>query len=296
MGENRNALGFTDRQLKVILDFCTVATQEPKIPYGEFHRKHSNYARKQTTIYILNKAYSCSVLSGPFLFCNKGIEVTLVRDHPNSLKLLEEEEKSDTTFAIALCGEWSLLSFKKGASTLECAYTITPSYLTKEKIEGLTFSEKGKLSKDPCPSGWKDLDWKIYELFGYPRDISYTKAGEKLDMHWKTVRKHYCKILKQCKVLSCFFPLGYTGYHYIFLTFRTQYEVGLVRALKKLDRTSYLYKYNDMILLILFLPPDPLSYNKASSRFRQLEEMGLIHKLRVSIPIEWYRPTFNLRD
>ena len=82
--------------------------------------------------------------------------------------------------------------------------------------------------------------------------------------------------------------LSYEGYQYVFLTFKTEYETGLLNALKKLDRTSYLYKYRDMIILIAFLLPEPLSYNSAVDKFKELEEVGIIHDLRVSIPREWH--------
>jgi hypothetical protein len=51
-----------------------------------------------------------------------------------------------------------------------------------------------------------------------------------------------------------FFPFGYSGYNKLFVTPRTKYEVRLVKALRKLDRTTYLWKSNDTIILSLFSP------------------------------------------
>ncbi len=158
------------------------------------------------------------------------------------------------------------------------------------------FDEEGKIESDPSPKEWDELDWAVYETFGYPREISFVRAGQILDVPWTTVKYRYERILQQCRVLNCFFPLGHAGYHYIVLTFGTKYETGLVRALQRIDRTTYIYKFRGTILLILFLLPHPLSYNKAGDRFKELEEMGIIHDLRVSIPIRWWKPTFNLKE
>lgn len=85
----------------------------------------------------------------------------------------------------------------------------------------------------------------------------------------------------------CFFPIGFENYQYVLLTFKTKYEVGLEKALSKLDRTTYLYKYNELIVLQLQVDPTGQEYNKVAARFEELEEMGIIHDLSVSIPIGW---------
>jgi hypothetical protein len=59
-----------------------------------------------------------------------------------------------------------------------------------------------------------------------------------------------------------FLPLGYYGYHYILLTFETEYEIGLVRALRRLDHSSYLQKFNNTLVLTLFLLPEAQSYSE----------------------------------
>ena len=86
------------------------------------------------------------------------------------------------------------------------------------------------------------------------------------------------------KVLTCFFPNGFYDYQSVLLTFKTKYEVGLEKALSELDRSSYLYKYDSTIILLIFIDRDTQVYNKITKRFGELEEMGIIHDLRVSIP------------
>ena len=295
VSEGKNRLGFTQKQLKTILDFCTEAGKEPRLSYSEFHRRYNPYSRKQSTIKLLNKAYSRTVITGPFIYCNRGIEVTLIKDERSPLKMLKEKKHdNETNYAIALSGDWSLISFKYGASTLEHTCTVIPASLssTQVEVEDLMFYEEGKLEPDPYPHGWDELDWSIYELLDYPREVSYLEVGKKLGVSWKTVQYRFKKMLTQCKTLSCFFPFGYSGYNKLFVTFRTKYEVGLVKALRKLDRTTYLWKSRDTIILSLFFPPEPMSYNRGVERLKELEERGVIHDLHVSIPIRWYNVFF----
>lgn len=298
MGERRkhkkNRIGFTPRQLGVILDFCRELPNDSRISYSKFHRKNGTYSRKQSTIQLLNEAYRKRVLVGPYIFCNRGIEVILLDDKRNSTELLSREKRSEnTTFAMTLKGDWSFFCLKFGDNSLEHVSTIIPYCQSENRVEDLMFEEPGKLAPDPFPIGWDDLDWEIYDIMGAPREVSFVNAGKKLERPWKTIQNRFNKIKRQCKTLAYFLPLGYSGYNYIFLTFRTKYEIGLANALKRLDRSSYIQKFKDMILLTLFLSPEPLSLNNVSRRFQDLEEMGIIHDLRVSIPTKWWKPNYD---
>ncbi len=306
MGE-KNPLGFTQKQLKIILDYCRKTRINPRIPYNEFHRKYSSYFRKQSTIDLLNRAYESYVVLGPRLFCNRGLEVTLIKDDRNPHELISEirrenkkykkqYEKDKYTYAIALSGEWSFMSLKLGASILEFADTPIPTFPSNYSVEDLMFDQIGLLDRDPYPQFEDELDMEIYELMKSPRKITFRKAGEELNIPWTTAQYRFKKIIKQCKILACFFPLGYYGYQYSVYTFKTKYEIGLIETLKRLDRTSYVYRFNGMILLILFLDPGPLSINKASDRFQHLEEIGIIRDLRASIPTRWWKPNYDFPD
>jgi hypothetical protein len=59
-------------------------------------------------------------------------------------------------------------------------------------------------------------------------------------------------ILKICHIWIPFFPNGYSNYAKYIISLKTDYETGLVKELKRLDRSSYVYKTNDAILLTLF--------------------------------------------
>lgn len=291
---DRNLLGFTDKQLGVILDFYRKFSEDPRISFGKFHRKDSPYSRKQSTIDLLNKAYKEYVLIGPYIYCNSGIDVTLLKTNKKPSKLLNEAKKSkEVTFAMTLKGDWSFLCLKRGRCSLNHVSTITPNFLSRNRIEELMFDEPGKLPSDPFPTGWDELDWDIYNRMGAPREVTFVDIGKQLEKPWKTIQNRFNKIKKSCKSLAYFLPLGYYGYEHLFITFETEYEIGLAHALRGLDHSSYIEKYNDTILLTLFVPPGPLSSNRASERFQDLEEMGIIHDLRVSIPTKWWKPNYD---
>jgi len=102
-----------------------------------------------------------------------------------------------------------------------------------------------------------------------------------------TTREYYIEILKQCKIITNFFPLGRKQYNPSLVTLKTDYEIGLVKGLKTLNRTTYLYKTNNTIILYLFISPLPKEQNHFADRFHRIEEMGLISDLHISTPYRW---------
>ncbi len=293
MGERRkdrkNPIGFTPRQLGVILDFCRELPNDSRISYSKFHRKNGTYSRKQSTTKVLMDAYRRMVLTGPFLFCNHKINANLIKtDQPSSAIFEEKKRDPLTTLAIELDGAWKLVWFYKGESSLQYTNTTIPNYLSQRDIKQIYPEEIGAFETDAAPQGWDALDWEIFNLMRFPRKYSYVEVGRRLDTPWKTVSNRFKKISQQCRSLACFFPLGFEGYQPIFLTFKTKFEIGIEKTLRKLNRSTYIYKFNDVIALMLFVAPEPWGYNNAVGHFKELEEMGIIHDLRVSIPINWH--------
>jgi hypothetical protein len=231
------------------------------------------------------------VISPPEIFCNTGVSVELLKPCGNQLELLKEcRNDPKTTYAIALCGDWDFVRVRKGASDLRFADRVIPTYPSEVTPHEITFGEKGKLQNDQYPHGWDEIDWEVYYLMKDP-SISYTEAireskkeGSALDR--KTIKRHFKKICKPCKIQMNFFPRGYKDYEKVFFTFYTNYEVGLHNALRKLDRTSFLWKFNDFIALNLFVE----HYCATVRHFKELEENGLIRNLKVSIPNRHYTP------
>jgi len=56
MERKKNIAGFTQKQLDLILKYCIVTRNEPKISYNSFHRQYSYYPRNQSTYNLLKKA------------------------------------------------------------------------------------------------------------------------------------------------------------------------------------------------------------------------------------------------
>jgi hypothetical protein len=240
---------------------------------------------------LIRNALKLHIIFPPEIFCNTGLSVELLKPCGNQLELLKEcRNDSKTTYAIALCGDWDFIRVRKGASDIKFADRVIPTYPSYIAPHEISFDKEGKLKEDLYPHGWDEIDWEVYYLMKNP-SISYTHAIREskkngMGLARETIKAHFEKILKDCKIHMSFFPKGYRGYEQIFLTFRTEYEVGLYDALKKLDRTSLLWKVQDFIVLILFVD----HYCATVRNFKELEENGLIRDLKVSIPNRHYTP------
>ena len=196
----------------------------------------------------------------------------------------EKKNDRNVRYAVSFCGEHAVLALKKGACVLQYAEAVIPSFPAKKTIQEIRLTEIGKLEPDPFPCNWDELDWKVYYRMKNPL-VSYPKVSHALGTTWQTVKNRYEKIAKSCKIWISFFPRGYDGYSQTFLTFKTDYEVGLRKELQKLDRTTYLYKFGDTVMINLFYELSIEHYT-----FSRLEKEGLIRDLSASIPIEWHRP------
>jgi hypothetical protein len=239
----------------------------------------------------MNDALDLMIISPPEIFCNVGVSVEFQKPCGNQLELLKECRKDPkTTYAIALCGDWDFVRVKRGASDLRFADRVVPTYPSDTAPHEISFDEKGLLKNDAYPHGWDEIDWEVYYVMKDP-SISFTEAIRKSKtegsgLNRKTIKRHFEKILKDCKIQMNFFPRGYKGYEQVFFTFRTECEVGLHKALKKLDRTSFLWKIQDFLVLNLFVD----LYCATVRRFKEMEENGLIRDLKVSIPNRHYTP------
>ena len=272
-------------QLNSIFSFVTVYAKNPRVSTRELHKKYSHYANRGATRGLIQEARKEKILIGPSLYCNSGLDVLLLTGDSISDEEFNKYKKDPTLkYAVSFLGSHSLLCFKKGASILKYSEAVIPSFPAKKSIDDLNLEEKGELPVDPYPHGWDEFDWAVFNHMKNPL-ISFQKVGSKLNVSWTTIKNRYKKILKSCKIWIGFFPKGYEGYNQTFLTFKTPYEVGLREELQKLDRTSYLYKFEDTIILNLF-PDDTLQHYV----FRKWEKEGKIQELRVSIPVEWYEP------
>ena len=232
------------------------------------------------------------VITGPVIYANVGIEVEFFDSLDDPVRFLHEcEQDNETTLAFALYGDWSFIRFRYGAAMLEFTDSILPHTYSGDNsfLEDIYIDEKGKLPVDPYPHGWSDDHWEIYRLMGAPRNHKIRNVIKKVDLSWETVIKYFYEVCSQCKVLSGFFPLGRKGYSFQLITFKTDYEIGLVNALKKLNRTTFIYKANGIVILCLNLIPRPFDFNFSTKKFVDLEEKGYIRDLHVCTPVDWHQ-------
>jgi hypothetical protein len=245
----------------------------------------TTYASFNALSLLIREAFEKEIISQPEIFCNHGLSVDLKNTTENPLELLEECKKDPlTTYAIALCGAWSFIRVRKGASDIKFSDRVTPTYPAKTTPQELWFETEGVLKEDHYPHGWDEIDWEVYFLMKNP-SLSFTEAIRRSrnsgsGISRPTLRKRFPKVLEACKVQMNFFPEGYEHYDKVFFTFKTKYEIDLFNALKDLDRTSILWKVKDYVILILFVE----QYCATVKHFKEIEENGLIHDLTVSIP------------
>jgi hypothetical protein len=180
---------------------------------------------------------------------------------------------------MALMGSYSLLAFKKGASILKSAVCVIPSYPPKKEIIDIELTEKGELKRSPYPNGWDDYDWKVYHAMRQP-NRSYGKVGGEIGSCWTTVRDHFRKILKDCDIWLSFYPKGYETYQKAILTFETKYETNLKEELSKIDRSTFLFKFNEKIILHL-----TFTHYSELRTFEIFKKERKIKNLRFSMPI-----------
>jgi hypothetical protein len=254
----------------------------PRVSVRNLHRECSHYRNREATRRLISDARKEQVIIGPWIWCNTGIDVEVHHDIDDPL-LFVEQKKGDprVTYIMALIGDPSVIVFKTGASILTYGESIIPTYPSQRTIESIQLTEKGKLPVDRYPHGWDDLDWQVYHEMRDP-SASFVKSGKNLGVSWHTVKNRFENIVKDCKSWVTFLPRGYNNYQQTVLLFKTEYEVGLRDELRKVDRTSILYKFGDTIMLQLFM-----DYALQNLFFYKLKREGLIHDLKVSIPIGW---------
>lgn len=287
----KNIMGFTHEQLLTLLGYCKIVRKTPRAHFTYIHKTLRTYSRKASIIDLTKKAYERQVITGPFLVTNGGIDVKMIFREKNTRELYQKaKEDKDTTLVMELeGGGLTLLHFKYGANTLQYTDAILPAMHRQPDpcVSDLVIKEKGMLERDNYPHGWDELDWKVYRFLNNVRR-NFTDVAQNLGISITTVSKRYKKIMKQSKSLICFFPNGIRNYNYQVVTFKTEYEKGIVSALKSLNQTTYVYKAYNTMILVLSLPLNSQSVNKSTRKFKELEENGLIHDLGVSTPFRWH--------
>ncbi|MGC1121535.1 MAG: hypothetical protein WBA22_10625 [Candidatus Methanofastidiosia archaeon] len=268
----------------ILYRFFLAYLKSPRIRVSKLHRDHSPYKVRNSTINLLKQGKENSVLIGPFLYCNSGIEVELIKKLKDPFYLmLQLRNDPSITKIVMMMGEYSLLVFRRGANMLKFAAATNPCFPSDHRIQHMNPRRCGKLPCDLYPEKWDHLDWDIYNEMIDP-NVSFPKISSKFkDVSWRTIRDRYNRIVNDCKVWMEFFPSGKKSYSQVFFTFKTDYEIGVKEELEKINRTSYLYKVGETLLLTLFLDNNMQQY-----AFLKLQKRGLIRDLTVSIPLRYW--------
>lgn len=271
--------------IKILHQYVTFCVQEKIVRSTLFHHKCKPYSRKQSTIDLINRAKKAKIIFEPQLLCIPDIDVEFYEYKTAPLIDLFEKKKNDpkVTYTMTLAGFYSLICFRYGKRSLTYVKCIIPSIPAKKHFNDidLTVYNKESLPEMRKPEKWDALDWKIYKERKYPT-ASSVKIGQKLGVTYVTVLNRYKKILKDCQIWIPFFPNGYKKYAQYVVTLKTAYETGLVKELKKLDRSSYVYKAGDTLILSLFF-----DRHLEIEKFLYLEKLGMIHDVRISFPLRY---------
>ena len=273
-------------RIQILRDYVAYCVERKEVRVAKFHRAFKPYSRKQSTIDLVKKAIKRNIIFPPRLLCLQDTSTRLISYENVPLIDSYEEKKSDPDvyLVMALAGAYSLMYFKRGEKNLTFTTCIYPSYPARISFDQIdpTAYKKGALPELQKPQKWDALDWKIYKERNDPTRSS-VKIGQKLGISYDTVLTRYKKILKECQIWMPFFPRGYYQYVPYVLMMKTAYEIGLINELKKLDRSSYVYKVDDTLILTLFFDS-----RLEIESFLQLEKKRAIHDLRVSFPLRTY--------
>ena len=270
--------------LEKVRQYVSYCVSEKDVSPLRFHQRFKPYTRKQSTFDLLRKAQERRVIFEPRLLCLPDIEVNFIEYTGNPLIDLYEEKKKDpnVTYIMVLTGAYSLIYFSHGTRILKFVSCTTPSYPAITHFDEIdpTQHGKGELPEMKKPENWEDLHWDVYRARKNPKRSSI-KVGRELHVSYRTVLNYFNEILPTCEIWIPFFPNGYHNYANYILTLKTDYETGLVKELKKLDRSSYVYKADKTLILSLFF-----DRHLEIDSFLKLEKEGVIHDMRVSFPVD----------
>ena len=279
----------TASQLEILYKYTTYSTKVGRSTITKFCRSYYPSKRKKTIANLIKKSEN-DIIFGPRLFALQDVTVEFIpyKGVP-TLDMLAEKKRNPSIFnCVVLVGRFSLITFERNElltqSRLTYAESIVPSFPGRKKIVDIDPTVWGpqELPDMRKPLQWDDLDWRIYSEMNNPNESS-SKAADTLHISYKTVLNRLLKIQKDCIIWMPFFPKGYKNYRQSIITFKTEYQVGIKKELEKLDRSSYIYKIGDTLMLHLFLD-EHLDLNF----ILDLEKNGMIHSVSASTPLRYY--------
>ena len=258
------------------------------IPITDFQKRCFPKKRRKTIANQI-KEYENRFFFGPRLFVLQDVTVKMIPfEGMPALETLEKDKRDYFVYhSMALVGCYSLISFRRtqessdSTNTLTYAESIVPTYPSEKNTRDidLSTSVQEKLPVMQKSLNWDDLDWGIYYKMNNPNQPSNV-AAKALGLSHMTILNRFYRIQKDCSIWMPFFPKGYNNYNQFIVQLETTYEAGLRNELQELDRSTYIYKIDDFLLLHLFLKK-----NKNLDFLLDLEKKGVIHSLSVSNPL-----------
>jgi hypothetical protein len=136
---------------------------------------------------------------------------------------------------------------------------VIPKGYNSQKDEALSQFMNSDFSKGRIPRkvfkdfSWSDIDWKIYETMNCNVRLKFATVAKETGVYPKTAKSHfYERVLPSCVVAHYFFPKGYDFYYKMFLRIRSEYEIGITKALQKWPCTSYVFPLEQECVFVLF--------------------------------------------
>jgi hypothetical protein len=283
-------------KIEILYKYVKYISDVGRSTVADFYRKYYK-SKREKSIYNLIRNSRGSIFLGPWLFVLQDAVVSMKSgaSFPDLYRLRDLNKNSTIFNCMILLGSYSFIVFAIGKDSgvnsatmttykltfAECIMSTYPAAKHFRDIDLESHSSE-KLPKKHIQLPWDDLEWRVYNHMRNPNRSSVA-VGAELHISYKTVLDKFYKIQKDCIIWMPFFPRGYENYRQFLITLKTDYEVGFKKELSKLDRSSYLYKIGDLLMLHLFLDK-----NKDLDFLIDLEKEGVIHSISVSFPLRYY--------
>lgn len=256
--------------------------ENPRITLKELSRTYTSVRalkRTQSAQPIVDESFKKGVFLGPYLYISSGVQI----------KLSRKKGKVNET-GISLVGAYSHLHISNSRGNLQYARCVAPSFPAKVVLESsldenlneefdTCFSAHSRITPDTNPL-WDELDWNLYRVMRNLRQ-DFLTVSRKLNISREEVKKRFGKVVKDCRIAMGFFPQGYLTYSPLLLSMKTDCETGMEKWLSALDRSSWLFKIDDVLMVYLF----STHVNLTCLKFLEMQHVGIIRNVRVSIPL-----------
>jgi len=140
---------------------------------------------------------------------------------------------------------------------------------------------------------WSELDWKIFDIMSENVRTKISHVAKKTGVDYKTAKDHFFNVvLPSCVIAHYFYPKGYDFYLQSFIKVRSEYESEIVKALKKLPCTSYVFPLGKELVINLFHE----NQKKVIKILEKMEEKTIIDGFLLYAPLYYICPDFQTSE